>query len=398
MAKQLNVNLSFTADTAQARAKLVGLQRELDQIIKSPSISKEFGLTTEIRKASVAAATLKTHLRDATNMTTGKLDLGQFNRSLQQSGISLRQYRDSILALGDDGHKTFAKLAQSITTAEVPLRRTGLVVAQFANTIKNAARWQISSGLIHSIAGSVKDAVGYARDLNNSLNSIRIVTGNSAAQMAEFAEQANKSAKALSTTTNEYTKASLIFAQQGLKGDEITKRTDTVMKMANVTGEEADEVSSYMTAIWNNFAKGSENLEHYADVITALGATTASSSEEIAGGLSKFASVADTIGLSYNYATSILSALVANTRQSADVIGTSLRTILARLQSVKLGDTLDDGVKLTVYTQALEKIGVNILDMNGELKDADTILDDVASKWETLSQAQKSAVSQTVAG
>lgn len=398
MAKQLNVNLSFTADTAQARAKLVGLQRELDQIIKSPSISKEFGLTTEIRKASVAAATLKTHLRDATNMTTGKLDLGQFNRSLQQSGISLRQYRDSILALGDDGHKTFAKLAQSITTAEVPLRRTGLVVAQFANTIKNAARWQISSGLIHSIAGSVKDAVGYARDLNNSLNSIRIVTGNSAAQMAEFAEQANKSAKALSTTTNEYTKASLIFAQQGLKGDEITKRTDTVMKMANVTGEEADEVSSYMTAIWNNFAKGSENLEHYADVITALGASTASSSEEIAGGLSKFASVADTIGLSYNYATSILSALVANTRQSADVIGTSLRTILARLQSVKLGDTLDDGVKLTVYTQALEKIGVNILDMNGELKDADTILDDVASKWETLSQAQKSAVSQTVAG
>jgi hypothetical protein len=36
-----------------------------------------------------------------------------------------------------------------------------------------------------------------------------------------------------------------------------------------------------MTAIWNNFAEGSENLEHFSDVVTALGASTASSSDEI---------------------------------------------------------------------------------------------------------------------
>jgi hypothetical protein len=33
-----------------------------------------------------------------------------------------------------------------------------------------------------------------------------------------------------------------------------------------------------MTAIWNNFDDGSHSLEYYADVITALGANTASSS------------------------------------------------------------------------------------------------------------------------
>jgi len=40
-----------------------------------------------------------------------------------------------------------------------------------------------------------------------------------------------------------------------------------------------------MTAIWNNFADGSDNLEYFGDVITALGAKTASSSAEIAEGL-----------------------------------------------------------------------------------------------------------------
>jgi len=47
-----------------------------------------------------------------------------------------------------------------------------------------------------------------------------------------------------------------------------------------------------MTAVWNNFYDGGKSLEYYADVITALGATTASSSEEIARGLSKFSSIA----------------------------------------------------------------------------------------------------------
>ena len=151
-----------------------------------------------------------------------------------------------------------------------------------------------------------------------------------------------------------YTDAALIFYQQGLSGKEVTDRTDTVIKMANVTKQSAEEVSSSMTAIWNNFADGSHELEYYADVITALGASTASSSKEIAEGLEKFASIGETVGLSYEYATSALAAVVANTRQSADVVGTAFKTLFARLQGLKLGETLEDGVDLNKYSQALE--------------------------------------------
>jgi len=61
--------------------------------------------------------------------------------------------------------------------------------------------------------GAVQSAYGYAQNLDKSLNNIRIVTGQNAEQMAIFAEQANKAAKALSTTTTEYTNASLIYYQ-----------------------------------------------------------------------------------------------------------------------------------------------------------------------------------------
>lgn len=395
----LNINLGFTADTSQAKAQLKDLQKQLSQLINNPiDKASGTGLTKEIKEASVAAASLKHQLQSATNVNTGKLDLGRLSQSLRESGASIEQYKDALLTLGSDGLKTFSAITQAITTAEVPLKRSNKLVEEFGITLKNTAKWQISSTLLHGFIGSVQNAFSYVKDLNQALNDIRIVTNQSVDQMADFAIQANQAAKALNTTTMEYANASLIFFQQGLDTDAVTKRTEAVIKMANVTGESAEDISSYMTAIWNNFSDGSTKLEKYADVITALGASTASSSEEIAEGLSKFAAVADTIGLSYEYATSMLATLVANTRQSADVVGTSLRTILARLQSVKLGETLEDGVELTQYTAALEKIGVEVLDLNGDLKEADDILEATAARWDTLTRAQQSALAQTLAG
>jgi TP901 family phage tail tape measure protein len=147
-----------------------------------------------------------------------------------------------------------------------------------------------------------------------------------------------------------------------------------------------------MTAIWNNFYDGSESLEHYADVITSLGAHTASSSSEIAQGIQKFAAVAHTTGLSYEYATSALATLVATTRESADVVGTSLKTLFARIQGLKLGETLEDGVDLNKYSKALDAVGVSIMDQAGNLRNMDDILDDIGAKWDTLNRTQQTAL------
>lgn len=396
MAKQLNISMSVQADTSQARAQFQQLEQSLKKIGNASVGKGKF--TQDIKDASNAANQLRSNLESAFNVDTGKLDLSKLSRAMKTSGMDLQQYRLQLSKCGQEGEQAFVQLAKSIQQAEIPLRRSSKMLDNFATSLKNTARWQISSSVLHGFMGALNSAVGYAKDLDSSLNSIRIVTGQTSDQMAKFAQQANAAAKALSTTTTAYTDAALIFYQQGLDDSAVKARTDAVIKMANVTGDAADQVSSYMTAIWNNFDDGSQSLEHYADVITALGASTASSSAEIAAGLEKFAAIADVTGLSYEYATSALATLVANTRQSADVVGTSLKTIFSRLEGVNLGETLDDGVDLNKYSGALKKIGVDILDVNGEMKDLDTILEDMASKWDNLTNAQKMATAQTVAG
>lgn len=214
MAKELNrIEVQVTANTAQAKQQIQQLQSMLNNIMK-PNTSNNFGLTTEIQNATKAAAQLSVQLQNATTKS-GTLDLSKFVDQMNRSGMKLSDYRTQFAQLGTAGNQAFAQLARSITTAEMPVRRMSTTVNQLWTTLKNTARFQISSSVIHGIMGAMSTAMNYAKNLNESLNNIRIVTGQSVDQMARFAEEANKAAKNLSTTTTAYTNASLIYYQQG---------------------------------------------------------------------------------------------------------------------------------------------------------------------------------------
>ena len=395
MAKQLNVDLNFSANTSQAKQQILELQTALSKITTSGSIGVD---STKMKEASAAAKELSIHLNNAFNAQTGKLDLSKLDKSLKTSSTNVTELSNKLLSAGNQGQQAFIKLAQTISAADRPVVTLGTKLNGLFTTLKNTARWQLSSSVLHGFMGAYQQAMGYVKDLNKSLTDIRIVTGKSIDDMSRFAIEANKAAKALSTTTNEYAQASLIFFQQGLNEEEVAKRAAVTTKLANVTGQTTQVVSDQLTAVWNNFYDGSKSLEYYADVLTALGAATASSTDEIAGGLEKFAAIGDTIGLSYEYAASALATITANTRQSEEVVGTALKTIFARIQGLNLGETLDDGVTLNKYSEALQKVGISIFDQAGELKDMDDILDEMGAKWETLNKAQQTALAQTVAG
>ena len=399
MSKQLNVNLAFTADTSKAKAEINSLQQSLAKISSGVGLTGMGSqMTAGLQEASQAAIQLQAHLQKAVNVNTGTLNFTAFNQSVKSSGTSVQALGESLLKAGSVGQQSFAQLTTAIAKSEVPLTRMGTTFAKFGQTLKNTISWQISSSMIHGFIGAIQGAYGYAKDLNESLNNIRIVTGQSADQMARFAEQANKTAKQLSTTTTKYTNASLIYYQQGLNDQEVKARTDVTMKLANAAGISAEAASTQLTAIWNNFDNGSQSLEHYADVLVKLGAETASSSEEISQGMQKFASVAETVGLSYEYAAAALATVTATTRQSADTVGTAFKTLFARLEGLQLGETLEDGTDLNKYSKALATVGVNIKDTSGEIKNMDTILDELGAKWKNLGKDQQIALAQTVGG
>lgn len=372
----MNVNKKGLDDLKSSLDAVVSKAKEFEKAMGSDS-----GFAEPYKEAAVAAQDLKNILNNSWNSKTNQLDFSKVKSQIESAYGSLSSFKTSLSLIGTEGQRAFSTLSTAVLNTQAPIKQTSALLDKMSVTMANTVRFGISSSIFNSLSGSISKAYNYVKKLDTSLNNIRVVSGQSADQMERFALQANAAAATLGSSTLNYTDAALIYFQQGISDvKQIQEMTDITIKMSNVTKDSAEEVSSYMTAIWNNFNDGSQTLEHYADVITALGASTASSSAEIADGLEKFASIGETVGLSYEYATSALATVVAQTRQSADTVGTAFKTLFARIEGLKLGDTLDDGTTLNKYSEALNKVGINIKDQFGELKDMDDILDEMGSK------------------
>lgn len=210
------VTLRFNSDTSQAKKDIQSLIQEIGKLsTDNLRNGLTHDLTDDIRNASNEVQKFSVMLRDAVNVDTGKLDLTKLNASLKASNTSLSQMANSFAALGNRGVQSFANIVKQINAAEIPLRQTNKLVDKLWLSLKNTVNWQISSSAIHTLVRGFESAFRYAEDLNESLNNIRIVSGYSADKMADFAKEANKAAKALSTTTVDYTDAALIYYQQG---------------------------------------------------------------------------------------------------------------------------------------------------------------------------------------
>ena len=408
MSDTKQIKLAFSADVSAVKRELKDLRTDLDSLtLNLKSTDKHGNFDTQINNTINLIAQLQGQL-DAATTKTGSIKLDvlakEFNKVAQpgQNATNvMAQYVNTLRSLSSaypEAGRAADRFVNQVQSAYDPMNKLNGVLGEAVHRLGGEIIKTFNYALINKFTQSIGDAVSYAKHLNANLTDIRIVSGQSAEQMAEFAKYANNAAKALGATTNEYVKGALIYYQQGLSDEEVKARTDTTIKLANTSGESADAISSYMTSIWNNFDDGTKSLEYYADALSYLGAVSAASNADIAQGLQSFAATANTVGLSYEYATAALTTLVDKTQQSASTIGNSLKTIFARLESLKLGETLEDGVDLTKYTQALSTVGVEVLDASGELRDMDSILDDLASKWDTLSRAQKNALAQTVGG
>lgn len=372
--------LRFNADTSQAKQELQGLQNSINNLITLRNKTdplKDF--KSSINDAVGDVAKLSAELTAATN-NNGTLNIGKLANAWKASGKTLDDYRRSLSALGPEGERAFRDLATAIANAQKPVRELDGLIGKFAKGLANTAMWTLQSNAIHAFQSALSGAFNYAQKLNKGLTDIAIVSDLTGNQLAQFAKTANQMAKDLSASTSDVVSGALIYYQAGLSDEEVIKRTETTIKLAQTSGESAEQISSYMTAIWNNFYDGSKSVEYYADAISYLGAVTAASNADIAEGMQAFSAVADTVGLSFEYGASALTLLRDVTQQSASTIGNSLKTIFARLSSLKMGETLEDGVDLTKYTKALETVGVQVLDANGELKDMDAILDDLSNK------------------
>ena len=80
----------------------------------------------------------------------------------------------------------------------------------------------------------------------------------------------------------------------------------------------ADEASTALTSIINGFGMATDQATHVIDTLDALDLSYATSTQELADGLQRSASVAKTAGMSFEDLASIMTVVSSTTRLSGN--------------------------------------------------------------------------------
>lgn len=342
------------------------------------------------------AEDIEAALQRAFNPKIGSLNVSKFSNELNK--LDIEKIYQNFSQLGSVGTRAFQQISSSVLQTNLQLKESHKVLDEMAKTMASTVRWGISSSIFNNLTGSVQKAWNYAKDLDTSLNEIRIVTDKSASDMERFAQQANKAAQSLGASTLDYTQASTIYYQQGLNDEEVAARAETTLKAANVTGQSGEAVSEQLTAIWNGYKVTAEEAELYIDKVAKVAAVTASDLNELSTGMSKVASAAASAGVDIDQLNATLATVISVTREAPETIGTAFRSIYARLGDLALDGEDEFGVSLGTVSGQMEELGIEILDGQGQMRDMGDIIEDTAAKWQTWTQAQRQAAAVAMAG
>ena len=399
--RKITYGINFEVNDSELKQLKKRLQEFQDVKVSDYALAQGKSKTTEamalnLNKLKKQAQEVQRVMRLAYNPQTNTYNIAKFNAELAKSNINIKNFHKEMSKTAA-GRAVINAQTHELTKFNTELKQSHKILDSLGKTLANTIKWTISSSLMQGVTRSISQAYGFAKNLNGALNDIRIVTGKSADEMARFAERANAVASNLGKGTNDYTRAALIYAQQGLGQKEIEEKTAITLKTANVTGQSAEEVSEELTAVWNGYKVSAAQAELYVDRLAAVASTTASNLQELSTGMSKVASAAASLGVGEDQLAAQLSTIISVTRQAPETVGTALRTVYARITDIEAG--LDeDGVTLGKYSGDMAKIGINVLDLNGNLRNMGEVMEEIGNKWSTMTQEQKIYLAQTMAG
>ena len=390
-------SINYKITTSLDASGITKLQAELNKLEREflTLHSQEFVTDKQREEALRDIRRIQEALKTAFNPKLGMLNTKALTSELTKTGKTLEQ---TFKSLGPQGTSAMAQLYGQLGKVDTGMKSVSKTTDKIFNTLGNTVRWGVIASGFQYVLNSAHSAVTYMKDLDESLTNIRMVTDESKESMRQFAQYANKAAQSLGNTTVAYTDAALIYAQQGYNLQDQKTLANYTLMTANATGQETSEVSTQMTSMINGFQLSVGEVGGALDVLAKVANTSAADMEELATATAKVASTANTLGVSQQELTAQIATIVSVTREAPENVGNALKTIYARFGDLSLGETLEDGVDLGKVSGTLEKIGVQVLDDSGAMRDMGAIMEDLMGVWDTLDTGEKQATAVTIAG
>ena len=256
----------------------------------------------------------------------------------------------------------------------------------------------------------IRSAFNTVKELDKAMTDTAVVTDNTISDMWNKLDEYTARANQLGATTQGAYETATLYYQQGLDDQQAGELSVETMKMARIAGMDYAKATDSMTAALRGFNKEltAASAQNVNDVYSNLAAKTASNTQEISTAMEKVASLAHNAGMDLETTAVYLSQAIETTREAPENIGTAMKTILARFQSLtKDPDSLSpevqealggETVDANVTEAALAKAGVALRDETGQFRAAKDVLLELNAVWDDLDKNTQRYIATQTAG
>ena len=395
----INKEVAAMEEAIQKQQEAAQKQFETDQIEKAKQAY--FELTDAIKNYNAAKKD-----NDTEGMATAQARID----AAMQEVASIQQIVDKSMEEGNAKQQVLNYIQQCVTAEHQHVVETKNVTSQTSeleSQVKGlVTRYLSLMAVIRTVSNLMKNMVEYVSEYSDKMNEIQMITMKTDAEVAQLSDTYRSLAKDMNVSTLDMADAAIYFTRQGLGAADIEKRLKNVTMYAKAANVEFKDASEIITAVVNSMnlmdeqaEDGRDAAQRVADVFLEIGDHAATSGQEIGEAMQKAAASAGAFGVSMEWLAAYIATVSETTRQEARTIGTAFNTIIARLHQIKsTGYNQEDETKINDIAKALSKIDVALMDQDGNWRDMEVILEEVAGEWDKLDGKTKSYIATTMAG
>ena len=276
---------------------------------------------------------------------------------------------------------------------------TGLLGQSFSKAMVKYVTWLGIATIVAQLSRAIKSVISEVVELDKALTSLQMVTGYTDAQMDDLKNTLIDMSKELGVTVDALISGADEWMRAGLSASDAMEALRASTVMATVANMDNAEATQYLVAQMNAYGLAASDLMSLVDKMSAIDVVAATSTEELGEALSRTANSAQLAGVEYDKLLAMIATVSETTRQSANTIGNSFRSIFSRLQQVKLGSLVDEeGQDISNVDKLLKSYGINLMEVTDNLTNMDALLELLGNRWKAYTAAQKSEIATTIAG
>ena len=370
-----------------------GLQSELHTALSDIDLPVNIkvdadSLADEIRAAVNSITDMEVDLHVNTNAVRDDVD-----NIVNTNGITVpmaqgnfagyQQTLNNINAAGARGQSVFQRFSGSL--------REAFSTFTMANMLEDG---------IYKVVDAGKQGLETVKEFNDIKTDLAMATGENKAYINDLMESYNNLGQELGAITSDVASSADSWLRQGRSMSETNQLIQDSMVLSKDAQMDSEQASKVLTATLNGFQMNADQAGHINDVLTSIDLQSASDSSGIGEALSRTASMANNAGVSLEKTAAMIATIKDVTQQSDETIGTSIKSMLSRMNNIKVGKFVDDetGESLNDVEKVLNKIGISMRDANGQFQDSEITIDSIAEKWKTFDKNTQKAISTAVAG